>query len=76
MLSDLKLTILENSELDFVKENLSEADRLRIQGWFMEQAPAGPGQRGFDEILESFLWCCTEGRQAVDTQSARSLPFL
>lgn len=71
MLSDLKLTILENSEPDFVKANLSEADRLRIRGWFVEQAPAGPGQRGFDEILEFFLWCCTEGRQAVDTQSSQ-----
>lgn len=71
MLSDLKLTILENSDLEFVKANLHDADRLRIQGWFMEQDPNGPKQRGFDEILGFFLWCCTEGRRAVDTQNSQ-----
>lgn len=70
MLSDLKLAILENSDLSFVKSSLSDADQLRIQGWFTQQTPP-EASRGFDEILELFLWCCTEGEYAADAHDSQ-----
>lgn len=71
MLSDLQLSILENSDADFVKAGLSDADKLRIQGWFMRQVDSANGNRQFDEILDIFLWCCTEGKYAADTQNSQ-----
>lgn len=71
MLSDLKLTVLENSDPVFVKDSLSDADKLRIQGWFMQQGSPAGGDRSFDEILEVFLWCCTEGKYAADTNDPK-----
>ncbi len=69
MLSDLKLTILENGDLNFVKTSLSDADKLRIQGWFMQQVAPINENFNFDEILDIFLWCCTEGEYIADTQN-------
>lgn len=69
MLSDLQLAILENSDPNFVKDSLSDVDKLRIQGWFMQQVVPTNGNRNFDEILDIFLWCCTEGEYAADTQN-------
>ena len=71
MLSDLKLTILENSDPAFVKDSLSDADKLRIQGWFTLQVPPTDGNHNFDEILDVFLWCCTEGKYAADTNDSQ-----
>lgn len=71
MLSDLKLTILQSSDLGFVKASLSEADKLRVHGWFMQQVAPGAAERDFDEILDVFLWCCTEGEAAADTQNSQ-----
>ena len=69
MLSELKLIILENNRLDFVRANLSDADKLRIQGWFIQQIGPNKANKSFDEILDIFLWCCTEGEHAADTQN-------
>lgn len=69
MLSNLKLTILENSDFDYVKGCLSDVDKLRIQGWFVQQVLPINGERDFDEILSVFLWCCTEGEQVAGTQN-------
>ena len=69
MLSELKLTILENNKLDFVKAKLSDTDKLRIQGWFTQQIGLDKMHKDFDDILDIFLWCCTEGEYAADTQN-------
>ena len=69
MLSELKLTILENHELNFVKSNLTDTDKLRIQGWFTRQIGASDSNLDFDKILDVFLWCCVEGEYAADTQN-------
>lgn len=69
MLSDLKLTILENPAPEFVFAHLTDADKLRIQGWFMQQVPQNKYSKEFSEILDIFLWCCSEGEYAADTQN-------
>lgn len=69
MLSELKLTILENNELNFVKSKLSDTDKLRIQGWFTQQIGLDKTHKDFDDILNIFLWCCTDGEYAADTQN-------
>lgn len=69
MLSELKLTILENNKLDFVKSKLTDTDKLRIQGWFSQQVGSDMARRNFDEILDIFLWCCVDGAYAADTQN-------
>lgn len=69
MLSDLKLTILENSDHNFVKSCLTDADKLRIQGWYIKQTTESSCAQTFDDILALFLWCCTEGEYAANTQN-------
>lgn len=69
MLSELKLIILENSKLDFVKSKLSDTDKLRLQGWFIQQMGKNSTRKNFDDILDIFLWCCTDGEYAADTQN-------
>ena len=65
MLSNLKLLILENPTVDFVIENIDQIDKARLNSWYEKSTQT---TEEFITILDTFLWCCTEGNYAADTQ--------
>lgn len=66
MISNLKLLILENPSMDFIRNNIDDDDKTRLHVWY--ESVAG-NNNDFKFILELFLWCCTDGKHAVDTQN-------
>lgn len=66
MISNLKLLILENPTADFVFDHIDEIDRNRLENWYEKSTHVF---EDFKNILEVFLWCCTEGEYAADTQN-------
>ncbi len=66
MLSNLKLLVLENPTVEFVLKHIDSIDRHRLENWYEKSANI---VEDFNIILEVFLWCCTEGEYAADTQN-------
>lgn len=66
MLSNLKLLILEKPTVDFISKHIDQIDQQRLENWFEKSAHI---TEDFDTILDVFLWCCTDGEYAADTQN-------
>lgn len=66
MLSNLKLLVLENPTVEFVLEQLDSLDKNRLESWYEKSTHT---VEEFNVILETFLWCCTEGEYVADTQN-------
>ncbi len=66
MLSNLKLLVLENPSVEFMLEQLDSLDKSRLERWYENSTHLS---QEFRVILETFLWCCTEGEYAADTQN-------
>lgn len=66
MLSSLKLLVLENPTIEFIRKHIDSIDRHRIENWYEKSTNT---IEDFNVILETFLWCCTDGEYAADTQN-------
>lgn len=66
MMSNLKLLILENPTINFVLEHIDSIDQHRLENWYVKSTNM---VEDFNVVLEVFLWCCTEGEYAADTQN-------
>lgn len=66
MLSNLKLLVLENPTVEFVSKQLNEIDKRRLESWYEKSTHT---TEDFQVVLETFLWCCTDGEYAADTQN-------
>lgn len=66
MLSNLKLLVLENPSVDFVLKHIEQIDRHRLESWYEKSTHI---VEEFNTILAVFLWCCTDGEYAADTQN-------
>ena len=66
MLSNLKLLVLENPSVEFILQQIDSLDKSRLENWYEKSTHIS---EEFSIILETFLWCCTEGEYAADTQN-------
>lgn len=69
MLSNLKLLILENPTAEFIMEQIDSLDKKRLESWY-EQSTHTKAE--FSSILDTFLWCCTEGEYAEDSRNSKA----
>ena len=68
MLSSLRLLILENPKTEHVIKNIGSLDKRRLKSWYQEACDL---PSDLHAILDLFIWCCTEGEYAADTQDPR-----
>ncbi|MCH5183709.1 MAG: dTMP kinase [Oscillospiraceae bacterium] len=66
MLSNLLLLVLENPTVEFVLKRLDTIDKRRLENWYERSTHIA---EKFPTVLETFLWCCTDGEYAADTQN-------
>ena len=66
MLSNLRLLILENPTVDYVLGHLDSIDKCRLENWYEKSTHIA---EEFSIILETFLWCCTDGEYAADSRN-------
>lgn len=66
MLSNLKLLVLENPSVEYVLKHIDQIDRQRLESWYEKSTHI---VEDFNTILDVFLWCCTDGEDAADTQN-------
>lgn len=66
MIPNLRLLVLENPTVDYVANNIDPFDKQRLQSWYRSSTNQQPD---FEVVLETFLWCCTDGEYTADNQN-------
>lgn len=66
MLSNLKQLVTENRSVEFVLKQLDSFDKERLEKWYEKSTHITEDAKN---MLEIFLWCCKEGKNAADTQN-------
>lgn len=68
MLSNLKLLVLENPSVEFVSGQIDSSDRVLLENWYKKSTNKA---ETLDAIIDTFLWCYTEGKDAADTKDPK-----